>query len=111
MKPAFCEKHGVQQFVMTSPLLAAAITQGESIKETDLRRLQIESLGKTFEYFVDREFLDEFMIAPDKRILILKDRDKPSKQLNDRLIIQKIVREMKWVCPVCLKAVISGMVF
>lgn len=110
MKPAFCEKHGVQQFIMTSPRLAAAITQDESIKETDLRELQIETLGKTFEYFVDREFLDNLMIASGERILILKDRDKASKQLNDRLIIQKIVREMKWVCPVCLNTVISGTV-
>jgi hypothetical protein len=107
MKPAFCEKHGVQKFVLSSPRLAAAIAQDESIKETDLRRLQIESLGKTFEYFVDREFLDNLLIASEEQILNLKDRDKKSKQLNDRLIIQKIVREMKWVCPVCLSTVIS----
>lgn len=107
MRPAFCEKHGAQQFVMTSPRIAAAIVRGQSIKETELRKLQIESLGKTFEYFVDSEFLDKLKIASDERTLILKDRDKRAKQLNDRLIIQKIVREMKWVCPVCLKSVIS----
>lgn len=106
MKPAFCEKHGVQQFVITSPKLAAAITRSELIEEADLRKLQIDSFGKTFEYFVDSGFLSEFKIVSDEPTVILKDRDKASKKLNDRLIIQKIVREMKWVCPICLKTII-----
>ena len=105
MKPAFCEKHGIQQFIITSPRLAAAIAAGKLVEATDIRKLQIESLGKTFEYFVDREFLKGFQFDSNHQILTLKDRDTASKQLNDRLVIQKIVAKMEWVCPVCLKNV------
>ena len=92
---------------MTSPRIAAAIVPAQSMKENELRKLKIVSLEKTFEYFVDSELLDEMKIASDERTLILKDRDKRAKRLNDRLVIQKIVRKMKWVCPVCLKSVLS----
>ena len=108
MKPVFCEIHGVQEFVITSPKLADAIAHGELIAETDLRKLQIESVGARFEYyFVDSGFLNEFQIISDSQTVSFKDRDKVSKQLNDRLIIQKIVRAMKRVCPDCLEITIS----
>jgi hypothetical protein len=107
MKPAFCEKHGVQQFVIASPRLAAAISLGKLIEATDIRKIKIEYLGKKFEYFVDSEFLKEFKIDLNEPTIILKDRDKASKQLNDRLIIQKIAAGMKWVCPVCLNTIVA----
>lgn len=105
MRPAVCEKHGVQQFIITSPRLATAIARGKLTEATDIRKLKIESLGKTFEYFVDSKFLEEFQIDLNKPTIILKDRNKASQKLNDRLIIQKIVAGMRWVCPVCLNAI------
>lgn len=50
-------------------------------------------------------YLKEFGIDLIESTIILHDRDKTSKQLNDRLTIQKIVGGMKWVCPVCLDTV------
>lgn len=108
MKPALCDKHGVQQFTITSPSLDAAIARGKLVGSTDVRKLQIESLGKKSEYFVDSEFLKIFHIDLQDPTIILKDRDKASKQLNDRLIIRKIVAEMKWVCPVCLNTILAS---
>ena len=34
-----------------------------------------------------------------------QDREKTEKKLNDRLLVQKIIRAMKWVCPICLSEV------
>lgn len=102
MKSALCEKHGVQQFVTTSPSLVVAIERGKLIEATDIKKLKIESTGRKSEHFVDSEFLKKFQIESNELTITFKDRDKASNQLNDRLIIQKIVAGMKWACPVCL---------
>ncbi len=107
MNSGICEKHGTQKFVLTSPRLAAALAEGKLTKETDLLELKINSLDKIFEYTVDREFLKDFQFNLYDREVTLQDRSKISKQLNDRLTIRKLLREMKWVCPVCLNKIIS----
>ncbi|MEJ2610103.1 MAG: hypothetical protein P8179_08425 [Candidatus Thiodiazotropha sp.] len=105
MGPGICEKHGSQNYVLTSPLLEKAIIDGKQIQKTKLIQFKVESfdLDGEFNYVVDIEFLSKFMGVSSDQVVILKDRDKASKQLNDRLLIQEILREMKHVCPVCLK--------
>jgi hypothetical protein len=107
MKPGLCEKHGAQRFTLTSPKLSAAAVRGEWIQAAGIRKLQIVSLNKNLEYLVDCGFLREFHINIYNSTIVLKDRDKTFKQLNDRLIIQKITGRMKWVCPACLNSIVA----
>lgn len=101
MRPAYCDKHGPQPFTQTSPKLAEKISAISSVSEVDIRRIEIDSGGKSFQYLVDVEFLKRFMLPVDQDIVVLRNCNKGLKQLNDRLIIQKITKEMKWVCPLC----------
>lgn len=107
MNSGICEKHGIQKFVLTSPRLAAAVAEGNLVKKTYLLKFRIDSLDKIFEYTVDRQFLKEFQLDLRDLEITLQDRSKISKQLNDRLTIRKLLKEMKWVCPVCLNEIIN----
>lgn len=105
-KPAHCKRHGVQPFVMTSPLFSRIIENNGPTNAYDFCEFRIESLGEVFEYIVDGDFLQKFMGGSMRQVITLKDRDKTAKEMNDRLIIQRIVREMEWVCSKCFQKII-----
>lgn len=101
-KRAPCDKHHIQWFVTTSPKLAAAIANDESVSAEELRTLQTDSDGVIFETTVDTGFLEELGLPVTQAVVRLKDRDKSAQQLNDRMLILRIRNELKWVCSVCL---------
>jgi len=105
MKPAFCKKHNVQSFIQTSPRLADAIEYRENLSMDEIFTLRILSYGKIFEYKIDNTFVKEFNFAPVDGVVMLRDRDKTEKKMNDRLLIQKTTHAMKWVCPLCLSEI------
>lgn len=105
-KPAPCLKHGVQPFVQTSPRLAEAIEFSNHLNSDQIVTLKILSYGKIFEYKIDVAFVYEFNIIPVEGEVMLRDRDREEKKLNDRLLVQKITRAMKWVCPICLSEIL-----
>lgn len=107
MKPAYCEKHGVEQFVLTSPRLADAIKLNEYFCSDEILKLKIESSEGCSDFFIDIELLKKFKLSEVDRVVTLHDRDKPKNILNDRLLIQKIIRYMKWVCPLCLIEIVD----
>lgn len=104
-KPAFCKKHNVQSFILTSPRLAEAIEYRENLSIDGIVTLKILSYGKIFEYKIDDMFVKEFNFNPVDGVVMLHDREKTEKKMNDRLLIQKVTRSMKWVCPLCLSEV------
>jgi len=106
-KPAFCKKHNAQPFVQTSPRLAEAIENNDCLSPDDVVTLKILSYGKIFEYKIDSDFVNEFNIIPVDGEVMLRDRDKQEKKLNDRLLVQKITRAMKYVCPICLSEILT----
>ncbi len=107
MGPAQCKIHGVHEFTLTSPLIAFAIKQKDALKNIIICPFKIESYGKVFEYYVDSSFLQQFGIPIDNNGIYFKDSNTEIKQLNDRLIIRRIVKDMISVCPICLQVAIS----
>ena len=107
-KPAFCKKHNVQLFIQTSPRLTEAIEYNKKLNPDEIVKLKILSYGKIFEYKIDRTFANELSMIPVDDEVILGERDEKEKKLNDRLLIQKITRAMKWVCPVCLSEILTN---
>ena len=107
-KPAFCKKHDVQSFILTSPRFAEAVERRENLSVDEVLTLRIHSYGKIYEYKIDDTFMEEFSLSPADGAVILYDREKTKKKLNDRLLIQKITRAMKYVCPVCLSEVFKN---
>jgi excinuclease UvrABC helicase subunit UvrB len=108
MKPAYCDKHGVQNYQLTSPLLADAISQNKKIDKTLIIHLLVKSRDSETDYLVDVDYLKNYIDFPDtENKLLLVDRDKTTRQSNDRLVIQNILRNMRWVCPRCLECVIE----
>jgi hypothetical protein len=110
MSPILCKKHGMQNMAMTSARFQAAIWEGRSIEKSDVRMLEIRSAEGKRQYPIDAEILTRLQIASVNNTLTLKERDQHLKQLNDRLVIQKIFREMKdnWVCAACLDELADG---
>lgn len=102
-KPALCKRHHIQRFITTSAKFAAAIANNESVSPEEVRTLQIDADGTIYEKKVDAGLLEQFGFPVTHAVVRLKDRDKSAKQLNDRILILKIRKEMKWVCPVCLR--------
>ena len=108
MGPANCNIHGIQAYVSTSPKLATAIKNKEFIKSSELAKIIIYSpdLARIFEHIVDANFVKSFVNNKIKTSeLILIDRNKSNKKQNDRLLVQHILKELKWVCPVCLSKI------
>lgn len=108
MRPAYCNEHGAQSFVPTSPLLATLIEEKKEIGSEEVCRIHVRSLGRDFEILVDGQFFREFFDDTARGEAFLVDRDKERKQLNDRLLIQRITGRLRWVCPVCLQRLLGG---
>lgn len=60
-----------------------------------------------FETTVDAGFLEELGLPVNHAVVRLKDRDKSAMQLNDRILLLKIRKELKWVCSVCLHELLN----
>ena len=104
--PVICPKHGRVFYVATSPILAKALADGEDLSaEIRIVTLEVDSqeeLGKTTTYLVDQAFLTKFSLFPIDGVLILKDRSKREKLMNDRVVLNRIFAETIMVCPDCL---------
>ncbi len=88
----------------TSTRFQTAIWEGRSIEKSDVCMLEITKPDGRRQYPIDAEIPARLHISTVNNTLALKDRDQTAKQLNDRLLIQKIFHEMKdnWVCVACL---------
>lgn len=106
MSLAICKKHGKQDYVATSPLLADALDRERPIPEAAalvlLRIDGMEEHGKISEHWFDREFLSAFLDGPVPDVVVLRDRSKREKSLNDRFKIRKIFLAAAHCCPACL---------
>lgn len=103
MSPFLCKKHGMQTLVLTSPEFSERTKSCKKIKKSEALLLTIKHVDSDSTYYIDFNFFNEFIPERNKENLILLDRNRSKKELNDRLIIQKILKEMVSVCPECLK--------
>jgi hypothetical protein len=103
MSPFLCKKHGIQNLILTSPKIANAVNDECKTFDDKIIWLKIESSGNDSKYYVDCDFLEGFMPEKIKKEVILKDRDKEKKELNNRILILKIFKKMATACPECLK--------
>lgn len=104
-KPAICEKHGSQEFIGTSPRFAHSIDDGSEIKLSEIVLMRVDSSAGVGEYWIDVGMLKNEKATIEDGVLHLVDRDLVAKRLNDRLLIMRLVNQMKYkyVCPVCLR--------
>jgi hypothetical protein len=108
--PLICPRHGQVFLVSTSPVLGTAISGGNLPKDCRIAIVEVDStdeFGKIQEYWVDFAFLEKFSLSPVDGVLRLKNRSRPQKLLNDRLLIQKIFSETVSECPHCLDELVS----
>ncbi|MCY1230726.1 hypothetical protein D9M72_431510 [compost metagenome] len=105
MKPAFCKRHGVQNFILTSSDFSTAIEEGRGINVGDVRVINTSSFDEKMKTFVDKKFFNKFFKDSNALEVFLFDREKHLKKMNDRLLIRKIFSDpdLKFVCPACLR--------
>jgi len=104
MKPAVCEKHGIQGFTLTSSDFALAIKEKRRVNVGEICLINTNSLGKKVQTFVDKKFFNRFFKDLDTFEVLLLDREKNPEEMNDRLLVRKVFSDsdLKYVCPVCL---------
>ena len=102
----FCEKHRRQGLVITSPKFVAAAKRKEFVDPADIRYINIHSDGRMTRNPVDRAFFEKLGFPVEHFFVILHDRDKIAMQLNDRILVLKIKKEMAGICSDCLDAVL-----
>ena len=106
-----CAAHGWQLTVRTSPRLAHAIGTREVIPDSEIMEYEVKcpdwGENRSSVSLVDCAFLQKFVEVLNNKRLVLLNREMKLERLNDRLLIQRIGREMKTVCPRCLEAVIK----
>jgi len=100
-KQAPCKIHNIQNFIPVSPSFSERIKNNQKISEAELYRINVFLDGKVFEYIVNRDFFLKYVAKENTKESNFYDRDKENKSLNDRLVIQKIVSQMQWVCIKC----------
>jgi len=103
MSPFLCKKHGIQNLILTSPEIAKAVSNESQTLKNKIVLLKTESVENNNVYFVDDVFLKEFIPEIIEKEVHLKDRNKEKKELNDRLLILKILKKMSTACPECTK--------
>lgn len=104
MKPGICEKHGIHNFILTSSDFSSAIDEGKTLDSSDAYKIRTNSLEKINETIVNENFFRRFFEESEGLEVLLVDRERSLKKMNDRLLIIKIFSdpELRYVCPVCL---------
>ena len=104
MGPRICEIHGRQNHdALVSPKISASMEEAEIEQGLSLRQIVIVSEEKRWSYWVNEAFIHEFIPAASDKEIVLYDRSKKAKELRDRLLMRKIIKAMKRVCPACLE--------
>jgi IMP dehydrogenase/GMP reductase len=117
MGPVICSKHGKLVYTITSALIAEAIKADKTVAMLDAKIVEVtidsmEEFGRIEKYYFDAVFLEEKLHVKVEQQLTLVDRSKKNKQLNDRLLINKIFKPggTVYVCPKCLELFINSKV-
>lgn len=96
------------QLTGSSPLLARMAMGEESVRRVALVSFNVESSKGVKRYTVDSDFFELFRKLPaEGEVVKFVERTRQLKQLNDRLVIQKIRKNMLAVCPLCLGELIE----
>ena len=105
-----CPKHGAQGPASTSARLSEALWEGKSIPEDWVSLVIVQEADQSSFHIVDSQRIVEAGLDPAASPFLLRDRDIAQKQLNDRLLIQKILhaeRQAPRVCARCLAAAVQ----
>lgn len=97
----FCPIHECELNFFVSNVLYEKVQNNMHINEFDIAYIVVETEGDNcLKYAVDRFFFEKYFSCVNSSIVYLKDRNRKLKEMNDRLIIKRIEKEL---CPVCKK--------
>lgn len=98
----FCTIHNIAADVSVSTSIRDALEKDSPLKNTrQIVIIQPDEGMKRSYILVDDDVLDKVGIG-EKEHVVLFDRDRKNKKLNDRLLIRKIDQQLWSVCAVCL---------
>ena len=104
-----CPTHGWQPLHLTTPRVREALLGGQPLPKSSVRKVICRAFAgtdeDTTEYFADVATLVRLGFDIRLQEITLIRRDKIAKQLNDRVKINSLMREMAnmvW-CPACLR--------
>lgn len=103
LKP--CEKHSSAINALVSPYLFKAVAQGSKINRKEQRFIRVEGEGGFSRFVVDKDFFEKYFPDAKENSVVLRDRNIKLKQLNDRVLIVKIEKELRLVCSECLEEI------
>ena len=97
-----CRIHGKEIFFPMSEDFASKVSLGKKIDKDTFAIIEITSEHGKNRYIFSKEYLKRFQIEYPDNLVKLRNRDKVNKKLNNRLVIQQLMKEVKWVCSKCL---------
>lgn len=99
---SLCKTHAVAEDATVSKAIKEALKKGIPLKNTRLIVTTCPDENMKKEYIlVDDDLVKALGISESERIVLI-DRDRSNKKLNDRLLINKLSQHLCGVCPVCL---------
>ncbi|MBD2780195.1 hypothetical protein [Xenorhabdus szentirmaii] len=98
---SFCYKHEIPYTSHVSKQVAQWVSNGEEIKG-NIRYIYIESTEERRKIVVDNVMFEKYFPGIKENSVTIKDRNKPLREMNDRLLVRKITQELSSVCRQCL---------
>ncbi|MBS9426371.1 MULTISPECIES: hypothetical protein [Photorhabdus] len=98
----YCDKHDMPHTFSVSKRIAELIDRRESIQTKDIKKIYIDSVENSSEIWIDNDMFEKYFPNVTENKVILKDRHKHLHEMNDRLLIKEIDREIFSVCRKCL---------
>ncbi|MBD2822339.1 hypothetical protein ID852_16955 [Xenorhabdus sp. 42] len=97
----FCHKHDIPHIFPVSKQVAQWVSNGEEIKG-NIRYIYIESTEEIRKTIIDNALFEKYFPGIKENSVTIKDRNKPLREMNDRLLVRKITQELSSVCRQCL---------
>ena len=110
-----CPVHGAVPLAPTSARIRALLDSGQPVPDNWVVMVVVQDAGGDSCHLVDAQQIEAAGLDPAVSPLLLRERDFVQKQLNDRLLIQRILRptnqdpsgERHYTCRACLAAAIQ----
>lgn len=103
----FCPVHKCELNFFVSSVLYEKIQKNIQINAFDIAYIVVETEGnKCLKHAVDKKFFEKYFSCVNESIVYLKDRNRNTKEMNDRLVIKRIEKELYPVCKKCFQSLL-----
>lgn len=111
-----CDVHDKTENINVSSVLKNILKRGCSLKEEKMVKVCVIKIedgeeNRKYTYFISKDEADKLKINSKSGVVEIFDRDKEKKEINDRVVVVEIKRNITPICDDCFKNLSSIMDF